>query len=313
MDFAGYVQVVEEAFRLHAEGASLEPALAHVDADQGEFHIKAGGLHGSTPYFAVKVNGGFFGNRARFGLPNIQGLIVLSRADNGVLVAAMDSIEITIRRTGAAAALAAKYLARPDSRVCTVCGCGTQGRTQLRALRHVLPIERAFAWSRLRECADAFATEMSHELDMAVTPVSDLAEALSESDVCVTCTPAKSPFLHRADILAGMFIAAMGADSPDKQEIAADFVAAAKLVVDLRAQAVTVGETHHAVAQGLMGPDRIHAELGEIIAGKQEGRTSPEEVIIFDSTGRALQDVAAGAAIYERARAAGAGLEWKPV
>lgn len=314
MDFAGYVQVVEEAFRLHAEGASLEPALAHVDADQGEFHIKAGGLHGSTPYFAVKVNGGFFGNRARFGLPNIQGLIVLSRADNGVLVAAMDSIEITIRRTGAAAALAAKYLARPDSRVCTVCGCGTQGRTQLRALRHVLPIERAFAWSRLRECAaDAFATEMSHELDMAVTPVSDLAEALSESDVCVTCTPAKSPFLHRADIPAGMFIAAMGADSPDKQEIAADFVAAAKLVVDLRAQAVTVGETHHAVAQGLMGPDRIHAELGEIIAGKQEGRTSPEEVIIFDSTGRALQDVAAGAAIYERARAAGAGLEWKPV
>jgi len=304
---------VEEAFRLHAEGASLEPALAHVDADQGEFHIKAGGLRGSTPYFAVKVNGGFFGNRARFGLPNIQGLIMLSRADNGVPVAAMDSIEITIRRTGAAGAVAAKYLARRDSRVCTVCGCGTQGRIQLRALRHVLPIEKAFAWSRERERADAFAAEMSRELDVAVTPVSDLAEALSRSDVCVTCTPAKSPFLRRADIPAGMFIAAMGADSPDKQEIDADLVAAAKLVVDLRAQAVAVGETHHAVAQGLMEPGRIHAELGEIVAGKKQGRTSNQEVIIFDSTGTALQDVAAGAAVYERARAAGAGLEWKPV
>lgn len=138
LTFRDYVCVVEEAFRRHAEGASFEPALAHVNADEGEFHIKAGGLRGSTPYFGLKVNGGFFQNRARFGLPNIQGLIVLSRADNGVLLAAMDSIEITIQRTAAATAVAAKSLARPDSRVCTVCGCGTQGRAQLRALRHVL-------------------------------------------------------------------------------------------------------------------------------------------------------------------------------
>jgi ornithine cyclodeaminase/alanine dehydrogenase len=204
--------------------------------------------------FAVKVNGGFFSNRARFGLPNIQGLIVLSRADNGVPVAAMDSIEITIRRTGTAGAVAAKYLARPDSTVCTVCGCGTQGRIQLRALRHVLPTERAFAWSCVPERADVFAAEMSHELGMTVTPVSEIVGALAQSDVCVTCTPAKSLILHRTDIPAGIFIAAMGADSPDKQEIDTDLVAAAKLVVDLRAQALTVGETHHAVAQGLMDP-----------------------------------------------------------
>src|SRR5436309_13922312 len=111
LKFSDYVQVVEEAFRLHALGCALEPALAHVDADGGEFHIKAGGLRGSTPYFAVKVNGGFFQNRTRFGLPNIQGLIVLSRADNGGPLAAMDSIEITIQRTGAATSVAARYLA----------------------------------------------------------------------------------------------------------------------------------------------------------------------------------------------------------
>src|SRR5579862_6538528 len=147
-----YIRVVEDAFRIHAQGGSLEPALAHVDAVGGEFHIKAGGIAGSIKgnpsYFALKVNGGLFQNRARFGLPNIQGLIVLSRADNGVPLAVMDSSEITIQRTGAATAVAARYLARPDSRVCTVCGCGNQARVQLRALKQVLPIEQVFVWSR---------------------------------------------------------------------------------------------------------------------------------------------------------------------
>jgi len=313
LTFSDYVQVVEDAFRLHAEGCALEPALAHVNADGGEFHIKAGGLRGATPYFALKVNGGFFQNRARFGLPNIQGLIVLCRADNGVPLAAMDSIEITIQRTAAATAVAAKYLARRDSRICTVCGCGTQGRMQLRALRHALPVERAFAWSLPHEDALAFAAQMSGELGIPITPVTELAEALGQSDVCVTCTPAKSPFLRRAYVPAGMFIAAMGADSPDKQELDADLVAGAKIVTDLRAQAVSVGEAHHAVAEGLLDPRQIHAELGEIITGRIAGRTSAEEVIVFDSTGTALQDVAAAAAVYERARAAGAGIEWKPV
>src|SRR5258708_2454372 len=140
-----YVRVVENAFRLHAEGSTLAPALAHVDAIGGEFHIKAGGLNGPTPYFGLKVNGGFFQNKARNGMPNIQGLIVLSRADNGLPLAVMDSIEITIQRTGASTAVAAKYLARPDSRVVTICGCGNQGRIQLTALKQVLPLERAYA------------------------------------------------------------------------------------------------------------------------------------------------------------------------
>lgn len=104
----------------------------------------------------------------------------------------------------------------------------------------------------------------------------------------------------------------MGADSPDKQELDADLVAGSKIVTDLRVQAVSVGETHHAVAQGLLDPRQIHAELGEILAGKIAGRTSADEVIVFDSTGTALQDVAAAAAVYERAREAGVGMEWKP-
>lgn len=312
MDFADYVRVVEAAFRLHAEGCALEPALSHVDAEGGEFHIKAGGLKGDPPYFALKVNGGFFQNRARFGLPNIQGLIVLSRADNGVPLAAMDSIEVTMQRTGAATAVAAKYLARPDSRVCTICGCGTQGRVQLRAVRHALPIERALAWSRQEQRARAFAEEMSKELGIVVEAVSDLGAAARQSDVVVTGTPARGAFFLKAYARPGMFIAAVGADSPDKQEIDPALLASAKIVADLRGQVVKVGDTHHAIEQGLIGEDAIHAELGEIITGRRPGRGSSNEIFVFDSTGTALQDVAAAGAVYERALAARVGLEWHP-
>lgn len=307
-----YIRTVEDAFRLHAQGQSFEPALAHVDADAGEFHIKAGGLRGATPYFALKVNGGFFQNRTRYGLPNIQGLIVLSRADNGTPLAVMDSAEITIQRTGAATAVAAKYLANPHSRVCLICGCGTQGRIQLRALTRILPLERVFAWSRDNERAAAYGRSMSEELGIPVLPSSDIASAMRQSDIVVTCTPSRAPFIRKEDAHPGLFIAAVGADSPAKQELDADLVAASKIVADLRTQVVTVGETHHALEVGLMTPDQIHAELGDIIAGKRPGRTDPTEIIIFDSTGTAMQDVAAAAAVYERARELGVGTEWKP-
>jgi alanine dehydrogenase len=310
LSFTEYIQIVESAFRLHAEGAAFEPALAHVDAIDGEFHIKAGGLRAPHPYFGLKVNGGFFKNNERFGLPNIQGLIVLSQADNGVPLAVMDSIEVTIQRTGAATAVAAKYLARPDSKVCTVCGCGNQGKIQLRALKHVLPLEKALVWSPIRHEAEIFAAAMSEDLAMEVVPAQDLPSALSQSDVCVTCTPSKSPFIRRDWIPPGMFIAAIGADSPDKQELDADLVAACTVVADLRAQSAAVGEVHHAIALGLMRADQIHSELGQIVAGIVKGRTSSEERIVFDSTGTALQDVAAAAAVYQRARESGIGTEW---
>ncbi|MGI8741006.1 MAG: ornithine cyclodeaminase family protein [Bryobacteraceae bacterium] len=308
-----YIRVVEEAFRNHAEGGSFTPALAHVDAEGGEFHIKAGGVRGNPPYFGVKVNGGFFQNRARHGLPNIQGLIVLSRADNGVPLAVLDSIEITIQRTGASTAVAAKYLARPDSRVCIVCGCGNQARIQLRALSRVLHLERVFAWSPIHDPAeaDAYANEMSRELGIPVMPSNDLPESLAQSDVCVTCTPSRAPFIRRSHVRPGTFIAAVGADSPDKQELDADLTARSKVIADIRDQAIAVGETHHAIQAGLVSPEHVHADLGEIITGQRSGRASPEEIIIFDSTGTALQDVASAAAVYERAVAVGCGTEWQ--
>src|ERR1051326_1064849 len=120
--FEECIDVVENAFRQYAEGKALKPALMHVDSVDGEFHVKAGGLELSRRYFALKSNGGFFQNMARFGMPNIQGIILLCDGTKGYPLAIMDSTEITIKRTGAAAAIAAKYLARKDSSIVTICG-----------------------------------------------------------------------------------------------------------------------------------------------------------------------------------------------
>jgi ornithine cyclodeaminase/alanine dehydrogenase-like protein (mu-crystallin family) len=279
-----------------------------VPARDGGFHIKAAGLQLDRTYFAAKINGNFFQNTPRFGLPNIQGVIVLCDGDNGYPLAVMDSIEITIVRTGAATAVAAKYLARQDSQVATICGCGNQGRIQLRALTRVRPLQRAYAFDADAGQARRFADAMSAELGIEVTAISDLARAVAQSDICVTCTPSRQPFLNRGEVRPGTFIAAVGADSPEKQELDPALLASNPVVVDILEQCATIGELHHALEQGLVTRADVRAELGEVIVGRKPGRASDAETIIFDSTGTALQDVAAAAIVYEKALSAGRGV-----
>ncbi len=303
------IPAVEAAFAAHAKGEVLTPGLLHVDADRGEFHIKVGGLRGARTYFAAKINGGFFNNRVNLGLPNIVGLILLSDGSNGVPLAVMESGLVTRLRTGAATAVAVKYLARPDSRSVLICGAGIQGEIQLRALKEVLPIERVAIWSR--SGADAFANSMSAALKIVVRVATDLGEAARASDVIVTCTPAKQWFLGREHVRPGTFIAAVGSDSPDKQELEPELLAESSVVPDLLAQAAHVGDLHHAIAAGLMRPEQIRGELGQVIAGKIPGRTRDNEIIVFDSTGTALQDVAAAAVVYEKAVALEVGVPFR--
>ena len=165
----------------------------------------------------------------------------------------------------------------------------------------------AYAFDCDEEQARRFAAEVSEELDIEVRAVNELARAVKESDVCVTCTPSKQYLVSREDVRPGTFIAAVGADNGEKQEIDPRLMASGKVVADLLEQCATIGDLHHAINQGLMTKADVHAELGEVIAGKKPGRTSDDEVIIFDSTGTALQDVAAAAIVYERAVPAGAG------
>ena len=303
------IAAVEQAFRLHGEGKAAPPGVLALHSAEGAFHIKAGILGSARPYFVAKGNTNFAHNPQRYGLPAIQGVIVMCDAVDGRLLALLDSIEITIQRTGAATAVAAKYLARPESRVATICGCGNQGRVQLRALRTVLPLEQASAFDVDASQAQRFADEMSTELGIKVQAVTDLGAAARGSDVCVTCTPSKQTYFKKDYVRPGTFVAAVGADAPDKQELEPALLAGSKLVTDVTEQCATLGELHHALEAGLLTRANVHAELGEVVAGRKPGRASAGEITIFDSTGMALQDAAAAIVVYEKATRLGRGLQ----
>jgi len=303
------VEAVESAFRLHAEGRTLGPGVLSVPATDGGFHIKAAGLVGERSYFAAKTNANFPANPKRFGLPTIQGMVVLADASRGEPLAVIESGSVTALRTAAATGVAAKFLARRDSRVATIVGCGVQGEMQLAAIAAVLPLERANVLDLDHARAESLANRARARLGFEVRPANDLRKALSESDVCVTCTPARRAFLMLADVIPGTFIAAVGADAHGKQELEPALLLTSTVVVDVLAQCVEIGEMQHVVPSGLMPLERIHAELGDVVAGRRPGRTRSDEITIFDSSGTALQDVAAAIAVYEKARTAGRGTE----
>ncbi|HSF15037.1 MAG TPA: ornithine cyclodeaminase family protein [Vicinamibacteria bacterium] len=305
------MDAVERALELHAKGLAAPPGILGIHAQDGGFHIKAGLLKlGRRPYFAAKTNANFPANAKRFGLPLIQGVIALFDAENGRPLALMDSMEITILRTGAATGVAAKLLARTDAKVATICGCGNQGRISLEALASVRPLNRVYAYDVDESRARRFAAEMSEETGIAIEAVQNLTPAVGDSDICVTATPSKRYFIHPGLVSPGTFIAAVGADNEEKQEIDPALIASSKVVVDSLEQCATIGDLHHALEDGLMARADVHAELGEVIAGLKEGRTSESEVIVFDSTGIALEDVAAAATVYENATSRGIGQVW---
>lgn len=157
--------------------------------------------------------------------------------------------------------------------------------------------------------ADDYADEMSQVIGCPIEAVDDYRVAARQSDIIVTCTQERAPVLTRSHVREGTFIAAVGADSEDKQELEPALLASSKVVVDVMEHCATIGELHHALAGGLMRREDVHAELGDIVSGRRSARDSAAEVIVFDSTGTALEDVAAASPVYERALEAGAGLE----
>jgi ornithine cyclodeaminase/alanine dehydrogenase len=306
MPFGDYVEAVSEAFRLHAEGRSVLPPPMHIPGDGGGYHVKAAGLSRAPGYVAVKTNSNFPGNGTKHGLPTIQGAILLFEGATGVPLALLDSIEITIKRTGAATAVAAKYLARPDSRTATICGCGAQGRVQLEALRHGLDIRRVFVVDKDPKAAANFAAEIAGQgLDVEVPGA--LRAATLESDVIATCTTSHAPYLGIADVRPGTFVAAIGADNPEKSEIDPALMRHARVVTDVTEQCAVMGDLHHAIGAGAMTAADVHAELGELITGRRAGRTSSDSIMIFDGCGLGIQDVAAAGRAYELAREARVG------
>jgi alanine dehydrogenase len=284
LTFDECIDAVERAFRAHGEGKLHPPGVLSTHADRGAFHTKTASVGG---YFAAKTNANFPSNAP---LPTIQGVLLLFDEANGIPLAVMDSIEITARRTAAATAVAAKYLARRDAHVVEIYGCGKQGYAQLEALSRVIKIEDVIAHDVNQEAAQKLSKRWR-----------TAASAVHVPDIIVTCTTSKKAFLATAP--PGAFIAAVGADNPEKSEIAPELMRSSTIVTDVTEQARTIGDLHHAPGA------TVHAELGAIVAGIARGRASDDEVIIFDSTGVGFQDAAAAAIVHERAKERGRGTE----
>lgn len=303
------IAAVEDAFVRHARGETIAPTVLATHVEGGGFHVKAAGLRGDASgraVYAAKINANFPGNPRRLGLPTIQGVLALFDAQNGRVLALMDSIAITSLRTAAATAVAAKYLA-PAAVTVTLCGCGEQGRHQLLALACVRPLDRVWVYDIDQPRARTFAAEMSSSLAADVTAIEHLSTVARETSVWITCTPSSRWFLGRSLVAPGAFVAAVGADNPDKQEVEPALLAVSAVVADVLEQCAAIGDLHHALDSGLMRREDVRAELADVVSTQKDVRRSQDEIVVFDSTGTALEDVAAALMVYDRATESGAG------
>jgi alanine dehydrogenase len=301
------IAAVEEGFRLEGEGEIQPPSILGVHAPQGGLHVKAGFLGLDRPCIVAKANANFPHNVRRHGLPTIQGVVIVVDGDNGYPLAVMDSIEITLQRTGAATAVAARHLARSESRAAAIIGCGMQGRVQLCALREVLVLERLTVHDLDREALDRFVRWARDDLKLDARAASSASDAVRDADVVVTCTSSTRAVLEDADVRPGTFIAAVGADNEHKWEIDPQLFPRCKVVVDNLNQCATIGDLHHAIEHGAMTRDAVHGDLGSVVAGTKPGREHDNEITLFDSTGIALQDAVTAALVLRRATDQGLG------
>jgi alanine dehydrogenase len=299
LDIAACVRAVEDAFRARGEGRPAASAALGFPLPEGALHAKVARLEMARSYVAAKINLNIPPNPRARGLPTIQGVLALFDGVSGIPLAVMDSAPITAARTAATSAVAAKYLARRDAATIGFVGCGVQARAHLAALRTVRPIRSAFAIDRDSAAAERFATAMREAFQLPIDIVADSREGTIASDIIVTSTPAHRPILAADDVSPGTFIAAVGADHEDKQEIDLELLVRAAVFVDDVDQCARIGELHHGIAAGRMSLGDLRGSLDEVVTGACRGRTSDSEIIIFDSTGVAIEDVAAAALVYE--------------
>jgi alanine dehydrogenase len=295
------IAAVETAFRDFGEGRIAPPQTLGVHGERGTFHIKAA----AADVFAAKINANFPDNPRQHGLPTIQGLIVVMDVNSGTPLGMLDSTLITTLRTAAATAVAAKHLAPEDSRTMTIIGCGIQGHAHAEALLRVRPITKVFAFDPDPAAAARFAQSLGIEVALAES----IENAIAESDIVITCTTARSPILGIEHSHAGLFIGAVGADNPEKNELTPALLAQSRVVPDILDQAANMGDLHHAIAACAMTRDDIHGQLADVLCGRVPARRNDDEVFIFDSTGTALQDVATASIALTRAMERSVGID----
>lgn len=319
------LEAVEDAYRQKALGQGVAWPMVYEQFTPGvaDMDIRSGELAGSGA-FGLKLTAWFSENPAQ-GLPEIFGTTLLCDDATGKPTALLDASAITGLRTGAAAGLGAKWLARKDATQLMVAGCGHMsafvvagvlaacpGVTKVEVCNPVSPVAPDAAVERIRKevagilgaCENGRAAST-----YKIVAVADGAQAAADADVIATVTPATSPIIKREWVRPGTHISCVGADMPGKQELESALVAAARVFVDDRAQAVSAGELEIPVQQGAIAPEDIVAELGEVIAGKAAGRQNADDITVFDTSGIAVQDLAASQVAYRRAIEAGLGTQ----
>ncbi len=302
------IAAIEEGFRAYSAGEAVIPPVGemHIEDPPGEVHIKYGHLKTGTHY-VVKIASGFYGNPA-LGLPSSQGLMLLFEQRTGQLAAVLlDEGKLTDVRTGAAGAVAAKYLAPKTVRAIGIVGTGIQARRQLEQLKHVTTCRRVFAWGRSKSNLEVYL-EDARVLGFDAAAAGSLEVLAERCNLIVTTTPSTEPLLRGAWIRPGTHVTAVGSDTPEKQELDTSILARADVAVaDSRSQCRLRGEIHRALEAGvLLGSEVV--ELGEVIADSSKGRVADDQVTVADLTGVAVQDLQIASAVFHAVGARGVGV-----
>jgi ornithine cyclodeaminase/alanine dehydrogenase-like protein (mu-crystallin family) len=288
------------AFRALHRGEATLPDVISVPfrRPEGVAHIKAGHLHDDAVW-TVKVSGDF--DPGDGGPVRHSGLmLVLSAVDGGLVGVLADNGYLTELRTGAAGAVAADLLARPDARTAAIVGAGSQARFQLEALREVRSIDTVRVASRSPERAQVFVDELAGQ-GLSARLFASVEEAIRGADVVITVTPSTAPLVDAGWLEPGTHVTAVGSDEPTKQELDPAVLARARVVaVDDRRQTASFGELHHAIAAGLRSADDV-VTLGELLEGAAEGRVAADDITVADLTGVGVQDAAIAALVLREA------------
>jgi ornithine cyclodeaminase len=292
------IDAVRDGFIALSTGRANVPVRGSLSVDGNTTLTMPAYIHGS-PVSVVKVISVYPGN-AQHGLPTVLGTVLVLNAETGVPLALIDGASLTALRTGAASGLATDLLAAPDARTLTVIGAGKQARTQVEAILAVRPIEYIQVYSPHR--AHDFARELQSRYQIDVHAAADASEALDGAQIVVAATNSHTPVVD--EVQAGVHINGVGSYRPDMQEVSAEVVRRAKIVVDHRASAwYEAGDLIIPRDQGLIDEQSIHAEIGEVAAGLRQGRESADEITFFKSVGNAVQDAAVAARIWAAASA----------
>ena len=319
LDMKSTIEGVREVYRLKSLGMTdVWPLISHdFENPRGVMDIKSGSVSGENIH-GLKMLNSFPGNEAQ-GLPVFTGMLMIFDSLTGIPQGVMDASFITCMRTGAAGALGASLLCRPESENLFLLGAGRQALFQIAASLMLMPnIKKVFISDPLScENARGFAASCREKLnksfgidasDVLFEAAEDMESALAKSDIVITVTPARSPVIKKAWIKPGTHLSCIGADMPGKEEIEPEIFTGARIFTDDTPQCLRCGELELAAAKGLVSAKDIAGEIGDIISGKIRGRLSSEDITIFDATGIAMLDLVTGKKAIERAKKMGLGL-----